>query len=474
MMSLLENHPGSFLLLFLAVAGALAFEFVNGFHDAANAVATVIYTRSLRSQWAILFSGLLNFAGVMLAGVGVAYSIVNLFPLDSMMAVGTMATHGLTLIFAVLAAAMVWNLATWYVGIPASSSHALIGSILGASMGYCLQQGIPLQDGVPWDKARQVMAALLISPLVGFACSALLLGLMQRWTKDKRLLQAPQGDQPPPFWIRAFLIATCGGVSFAHGSNDGQKGMGLVMLILIGMAPATFSLNLSANQEVNLRAQAACIRIAQLLPQGRAKVPVEDELGAYIKGSAPPPSLRQSLLQSSQVWGRPLQELDPAQRASFRRVTSLQVKCLRKLAGQQPDQATALREAALALEAPIQYVADWVKICVALAMGLGTMIGWKRIVVTVGEKIGKCHLNYAQGVSAQLVAALTIGLADTFRMPVSTTHVLSSGIAGAMYAQRSGLQSRTLWQICLAWILTLPVCITLALGLYLGLSGNGV
>ena len=470
MSSLFFEHPGSFLILLLALGGALAFEFVNGFHDAANAVAAVIYTRSLRSHWAVLFSGLLNFAGVMLAGVGVAYSIVNLFPIDSLLGVGTASSHTMTLIFSVLGAAMIWNLGTWYVGIPASSSHALIGSILGASMGYCLQTGVPLQEGVPWDKARSVMAALLISPLVGFACAAVTLTLMRRFLHDQRIFQAPQGDQPPPWWIRALLIATCGGVSFAHGSNDGQKGMGLVMLILIGLAPATFSLDLNGSPILRQQAQSACVEMASLLPKRPTKLQPEEELGAYLKGSQPPDSLRQSLLASSQVWGQPLTNLSEAQRISLRRITTLQVKCLRKLAAENPERAAAFQAGAQSLESPIQYVATWVKISVALALGLGTLIGWKRIVVTVGEKIGKAHLTYAQGASAQLVASITILMADLFKMPVSTTHVLSSGIAGSMYAQRSGLERRTLMNICLAWVLTLPVCITLALGLYVSLS----
>lgn len=458
------------LLLILALLGALAFEFVNGFHDTANAVATVIYTRSLRSHWAVLFSGLLNFAGVMLAGVGVAYSIVHLFPLEALSSPGALAGHGLAMIFAVLGAAMIWNLGTWFVGIPASSSHALIGSILGASMGFCIQQGVPLQEGVAWDKARQITAALLISPLFGFICSYLMLRLMRRLCRDPKLFQAPQGEAPPPMWIRTLLIATCGGVSFAHGSNDGQKGMGLVMLILIGLAPASYALNLQANPELNRRAAAACRTMSELLPEGQARLPVAQELQAYLRGTSVPPGLRLSLQESAKTWNGDLGQLPAEQRIAFRNLTGLQARCLRKLADQGGPHAQEFRQAARDLEAPIEYVADWVKLAVALALGLGTMVGWKRIVVTVGEKIGKDHLNYGQGAAAQLVAASTILLADVMKMPVSTTHVLSSGVAGAMSAQKCPLQRKTLWSIGLAWVLTLPACITLALGLYLSLG----
>lgn len=464
-------ESASLLLLILAVAGALAFEFVNGFHDTANAVATVIYTRSLRPLKAVVLSGLLNFAGVMMAGVGVAYSIVHLFPMDSLTSAGTAGSHTVSLIFAVLGAAMIWNLGTWYVGIPASSSHALIGSILGASMGYCLQNGVPLESGVPWDKARQVMAALLLSPMLGFASAALLLRLVKHWVRDQDLYRSPRGDEPPPWWIRGLLIATCGGVSFAHGSNDGQKGMGLVMLILIGLAPASFCLNLKDQPEVRQAARAACLRVVDRLPENHLPpLALEAELTAYLQGTMVPAGLRPSLLRSARLWEQPPSELSASERMELRRLSTLQIKCLKKLAQEHPEWATECQNAARALALPIEYVADWVKISVALALGLGTMVGWKRIVVTVGEKIGKSQLTYAQGATAQLVAATTILLADVCKMPVSTTHVLSSGIAGSMAAESHGLQRRTLAHIALAWALTLPVCITLSLGFYLALS----
>jgi PiT family inorganic phosphate transporter len=113
-----------------------------------------------------------------------------------------------------------------------------------------------------------------------------------------------------------------------------------------------------------------------------------------------------------------------------------------------------------------KFIPLWVKVAVAIALGLGTMIGWKRIVITVGEKIGKTHLTYAQGASAELVAMVTIGAADMYGLPVSTTHVLSSGVAGTMAANRSGLQMSTLRNLALAWVLTMPVAIVLSGSLY--------
>ncbi len=415
--------------MILAVGLALAFEFVNGFHDTANAVATVIYTRSLKSHVAVIYSGLLNFLGVMLAGVGVAYSIVHLFPAQALDG------NCLPLIFSVLGAAILWNVATWFVGIPASSSHAVIGSIVGASMAWCTLNGLSLDTGVPWDKARTVVLALLLSPLLGFACSAVLMKVFQKCANEE-LFQSPEGDQPPPGWVRALLIASCGGVSFAHGSNDGQKGMGLIMLILMGLAPASYCLNLDASTE---KAALVCTQAAATAPT----------------------ALRQSLLESAEVWKRPLSQLPEADRARFRLVTVQQARALDELGN---------HEAADVLRDQVEYVAPWVKLAVALALGLGTMVGWKRVAVTIGEKIGKKGLNYAQGASAQLVAAFTILLSDKFHAPVSTTHVLSSGVAGAMHAQGSGLQGKTLRNIALAWVLTLPVCVSLAFALFVALS----
>ncbi len=325
-------------------------------------------------------------------------------------------------------------------------------------MGYCTLQGIPLESGVPWDKARQVMLALFVSPLLGFFCSALLFRMARRWLRDEKLFREPGPDGAPPLWIRSLLIATCGGVSFAHGSNDGQKGMGLVMLILMALAPSTYALNLASSQAENQRAAVVCQQAALALPASEQ-------------------ALKEGLLRSSATWSAPLEHLPGQQRLAFRVTTQEQVTALKALSKNPqvaPEQRAILEQCTEQLQSRLQYVSTWVKVAVALALGLGTMVGWKRIVVTVGEKIGKTHLTYAQGAAAELMAATTILLADAFKMPVSTTHVLSSGVAGTMHAHGSGLQPRTVWQIAMAWILTLPVCITLAYGLFLWIAHLGV
>ena len=452
----------------LALLAALAFEFVNGFHDTSNAVATVIYTRSMRATPAVIYSGVLNFLGVMAAGVGVAYSVVNLFPTELLLS-QRMAGVALSMVFAVLGAAILWNLGTWYLGIPASSSHTMIGAIVGVSMGYSLHLGLSVEQGVPWDKVRSVMAALLFSPLIGFLSAGLLILVMRRVLRDPRLYAEPEGEQPPPVWIRALLILTCGGVSFSHGSNDGQKGMGLIMLVLMGLLPAGFSLNLAASSAERLQLSTRCQEAAQHLSDSGspelAPAEMNRTLSAYLEGRISEqevtPVLAAALRHTSQTLQSPIDQVPTHERATLRVTCQLEARALRK-AHTDP----VLVGCAQGLENFLQYVATWIKLAVALALGLGTMIGWKRVVVTVGEKIGKAPLSYAQGLTAQLVTTITILLADVFKMPVSTTHVLSSGVAGAMSAQGSGLQWRTLRMILLAWVLTLPVCVTLGMGLF--------
>src|SRR6516165_12180132 len=231
-----------FILLFVALLIALGFEFVNGFHDTANAVATVIYTHSLPAHVAVVWSGAFNFLGVMVSSGAVAFSVVSLLPVELILQVGGSA--GFAMIFALLIAAIVWNLGTWSLGLPASSSHTLIGSIIGVGLANQLMSPTGLAtSGVDWSQAMGVFRALLFSPVAGFFLSALMLLAMKLVIRNKTLYSAPTSDRPPPGWIRGLLILTCTAVSFAHGSNDGQKGMGLIMLILIGIVPTAYALN---------------------------------------------------------------------------------------------------------------------------------------------------------------------------------------------------------------------------------------
>jgi len=469
------------VLLICALGLALGFEFVNGFHDTANAVATVIYTNTLKPVVAVVWSGCWNFLGVLTASGAVAFGIVALLPVELIVNVGSAA--GFAMVFALLLSAIVWNLGTWYLGLPASSSHTLIGSILGVGlMNSWLSSDRAFGEGVNWGKAEDVGLALLVSPLVGFLCAAGLLMLARFLIRKPELYQAPAEGKTPPLWVRGLLVLTCTGVSFAHGSNDGQKGMGLVMLILIGIVPATYALNLDTKADtlsrIALSARAASVSFSQIAGPVPAPASAEAEatLSRFLRtGETSPATFAALAVKNAEIADRlggiaALSDLPAAQRSLLRGDLYLVSETIGKLARQPDGLAAADKDALLALRDQMKgvtaFIPTWVKVAIALALGCGTMIGWKRIVVTVGEKIGKAHLTYAQGASAELVAMSTIGAADAFGLPVSTTHVLSSGVAGTMVANHSGLQKNTLRNLLLAWVLTLPVCIFLGAALF--------
>jgi inorganic phosphate transporter, PiT family len=472
---------GAFALLGLALLIALAFEFVNGFHDTANAVATVIYTHSMPPLVAVIWSGCFNFLGVMLSSGAVAYAIVTLLPVELILNVGSHA--GYAMIFALLLAAIIWNLGTWAFGLPNSSSHALIGSVLGVGLANQLMNGGDGTAGVDWNQAFNVFKALLFSPVCGFVLAALLLLALKFAVRRKDLYEAPKGEAPPPLWIRGLLILTCTLVSFFHGGNDGQKGMGLIMLILIGAAPTAYALNRTMADDTTPAFVQASTAASQVFSARAAGTPVPDADAARrtvtealkTKALNTPPvyaalsALSNDIAESVKSYGA-IRTVPAAQTQNLRSDMYLASDAVRVLpsAGadlSEADKATLKTYSGL-LNAGTRYIPGWVKVCVALALGLGTMVGWKRIVVTVGEKIGKTHLTYAQGASAEIVAAGTIGLAELYGLPVSTTHILSSGVAGTMAANGSGLQMATVRNMALAWILTLPAAITLAAVLF--------
>jgi PiT family inorganic phosphate transporter len=467
--------------LVLALALALAFEFVNGFHDTANAVATVIYTRSLPPWVAVIWSGLCNLAGVLTSSGAVAFGVLSLLPVELVINAGSGA--GFAMVFALLISAIVWNLGTWYLGLPASSSHSLIGSIMGVGLMNSLLHSGGLLGGVNWAKAQNIGLSLLISPVVGFVCTALLFLLLKALIRKPELYVAPDPQKAPPWWIRLILWFTCTGVSFAHGSNDGQKGMGLIMLILVGIIPGLYALDLSTSPASLGQLTTMSQQAAVILEQHHAgPVPEPESAGKtltdYLKSSGVfSPEVFPALAEKNHEIATTLAEqtslagVPTAQRSALRTAIYYATETIGKLdkSGKlSADERAPLAAYKKALAKTTQFIPVWVKVAVALALGLGTMIGWKRIVVTVGEKIGKSHLTYAQGASAELVAMITIELADRYGLPVSTTHVLSSGVAGAMAANKSGLQAATLRNLLLAWVLTLPVCVFLGAMFFAG------
>ena len=489
------------LILGISLAVAFGFEFVNGFHDTSNAVATVIYTHSLKPVQAVVWSGLWNFLGVMYAtttGLAVAFSIVHLLPVELLVDLGQRA--GLLMVASLLIAAVIWNVGTWYLGLPASSSHTLIGAVLGVGLAGSFVTGTPLGGGVNWGKAEEVILSLLISPLIGFACAGLLLALTKRLMASRpELFEPPDGRQPPPWWIRCLLVFTCTGVSFAHGSNDGQKGIGLIMLVLIGVLPGAYAVNLRYGKPDIAATVSSLDQLRGYFGkeangtsasdgdgvQGRpidqatpTALGLNAEWGnvslttAHVDPTAPAILHQLEGVRADLDGKQSLSDLPVAERWKLRLgLLQLRQAVLDYLKGHAPmipaSERLALGTSEERLMRVTEYAPNWVPMGVALALGFGTMIGWKRIVVTVGEKIGKAHLSYAQGACAELTAMATIMSADVLGLPVSTTHVLSSGIAGTMVANQSGIQARTVRNIAAAWVLTLPASMMLAGSIFL-------
>jgi PiT family inorganic phosphate transporter len=479
----------AYTLLGVALLIALAFEFVNGFHDTANAVATVIYTHSLEPNIAVVWSGLCNLLGVLTSAGTVAFTIITLLPVELILKVSSGA--GFAMVFALLIAAILWNLGTWYLGLPASSTHTMTGSIIGVGVANQLINGTGGTSGVDWAQAGKVFEVLLISPIVGFGCAALLFLLAKVTIKYPALYEAPKDDTPPPWPIRLLLVITCTGVSFFHGSNDGQKGMGLIMLILIGTVPTAYALNhaVSAKDVQDfIAASDSAVTIINRHVDNNAIMSGDprSELTDYLRTKKLQPATMTALRESIhdlegdvKAYGD-YKSVPANQQTNVRNdmyVTSESLRLMAKTKNPSftPDETAALNNYKSKVDKATKFIPTWVKVAVALALGLGTMVGWKRIVVTVGEKIGKEHLTYAQGATAELVAMATIFAADNFGLPVSTTHVLSSGIAGTMAANKSGLQLSTIRNIAAAWVFTLPAAALLSGTLFwlFRLASNG-
>jgi inorganic phosphate transporter, PiT family len=474
-----------FILLFVALLIALGFEFVNGFHDTANAVATVIYTHSLPAEIAVVWSGMFNLFGVLLSSGAVAFGIVSLLPVELILQVGSSA--GFAMVFALLIAAIIWNLGTWALGLPASSSHTLIGSIMGVGIVNATLRGRDGTSGVDWGQATNIGKALLLSPLFGFALAAVLLFVIKVILQHATpaLFAEPKGNQPPPWWIRGILILTCTLVSFFHGSNDGQKGMGLIMLILIGTVPTAYALNRSmpASQiELFAKNSTAASKVIEAKAAGynvignpRPAVTNYVSLHQINEGTYPSLALlvrdiADQVTQYGSLAKFPAEVVGNTRNDMYLVSEAIRFLMKDKESDLKADDVAVLNAYKGSLDSATKFIPGWVKIVVAIALGLGTMIGWKRIVVTVGEKIGKTHLTYAQGACAEITAAATIAAADVYGLPVSTTHVLSSGIAGTMAANGSGLQWSTIRNIAMAWVLTLPAAMVISGTLYLVFS----
>jgi inorganic phosphate transporter, PiT family len=456
--SITQGSPEALAILAGCFLLVLVFEFSNGFHDTANAVATVIYTNSLKSIYAVVWSGLMNFLGVIIGGIAVAYALVELIPAEVLSPPDGGVAAGM--LVALFTSALLWNVGTWWLGIPNSSSHALIGSLIGIAIETALTHGRGLQAGVDWQQIWSVLGSLLLSPLLGFGLALLLFKLLSKVIHDKHLYEPPQGDKPPIWWMRYLLILTCTGVSFAHGTNDGQKSIGLIMLTIIGLMPASYALNMNITSQQIAGVAQAMPGAADLIQRYGGEQKQDGIDGAHALGDR---------------FGRTKSANDipekerPAVRNDLNRVLE-QLKNVTEAKGISDADKKQAKSIHDELMKSVEYAPWWVRVLSALCLAAGTMIGYKRIVKTLGERLGNSHLVPAQGASAELVAAGLIGFAGFSGYPVSTTHVVTGGIAGTMVASGAGVQSATLWQIGAAWLLTLPGTIAISGGLFYLLS----
>ncbi len=480
------------LMLIIALLFVLFYEAINGFHDTANAIATVIYTRAMRSQVAVIMAGIFNFLGGILGGLSVAYAIVHLLPTNLLLNVSS--AHGLAMVFSMLLAAIIWNLSTWYFGLPASSSHTLIGAIIGVGLTNALVTNASIVEALNISKMINIFLSLLISPLVGMLVSGLIVfSLRHYWSttkKRQRIHMTPaarekvDGKRKPPFWTRIALILSSIGVSFSHGANDGQKGIGLLMLVLISVAPAGFVINMNATSYDITRTRDAVSHLRQYYKQHSDTLSNAASLTPSIISQnkntilIPSPKFHCNVSHAMATIDLTLESLHNLQnynqltvekRSQLRRLlmcTTDTIDNVAKLPNTSTTERRFLNSLRQDLLETVEYAPMWIIITVALALSLGTMVGWKRVATTIGEKIGKKSMTYAHGVSAQMTTALSIGIASYTGMPVSTTHVLSSAVAGTMIVDSSGIQTKTMKNILLAWLLTLPISMVLSGSLY--------
>ncbi|CUX96162.1 Low-affinity inorganic phosphate transporter 1 [Candidatus Gullanella endobia] len=510
----LEFHTG--LMLVLALIFVLIYEAINGFHDTANAVATVIYTRALCSQLAVAISGVFNFLGVLMGGLSVAYTIVHLLPIDLLLNVSS--AHSLAMMFSILLAAILWNLGTWYFGLPASSSHTLIGAIIGIALTNTLIIDSSLVQALNIPKLIEIFLSLIISPLVGLILASSIMFFLRRYLSSTKKCycihltpaerEKKDGKCKPPFWTRITLIFSAAGVSFSHGANDGQKGIGLIMLVLIGISPAGFVLNINASscdisrtrdavnhfQQYYMKHQDSFIHMIesdnQLIPiLASLKTLSADQSDVNIALMTNNQKLNQEKVfqqhklhyDSSKVLFAinhaslllknldSYETLNTDQRTQVRRLLMCITDIIDKIA-KLPETSSIDKHFLLNMRQDllytVEYASIWIVIAVALALSLGTMVGWRRVATTIGEKIGKKGMTYAHGLSAQITTALSIGIASYTGMPVSTTHVLSSAVSGTMLVDGGGIQGKTVKNILLAWALTLPTAIILSGSFY--------
>jgi len=470
------NHS---LLVFLALFFVLFYEAINGFHDTANAVSTLIYTRAMSAHIAVIMSGIFNFLGVVLGGLTVAYAIVHLLPNDLLL--NATSKNALAMVFSMLLAAILWNLSTWYFCLPASSSHSLIGAIIGIGLTNAIVTDSSLLDALNLPKMTSVFLSLIFSPIIGLIIAGALIFLLRYYFNNNhtfyRIHMTPlerekiDGKKSPPFLIRIALILSSIGVSYAHGANDGQKGIGLVMLVLISIVPSAFLVNLNADKNEIIYTKNTLDTLEKYYfkkisyVKNTKNIVNKSKLNHHFYNLIKNIKKTKFLLKKISDYNI----LSIKKRFELRHLLlciSDSIDTIVSFSDINAQEKYFLISSKKIILKTIEYAPMWIILIIALSLSIGTMIGWKRIVVTIGEKIGKKRMTYAQAMSAQITASFSIGIASYTGIPVSTTHILSSSVAGTMLIDGDGIQTKTIKNIILAWILTLPVSILLSGFLY--------
>lgn len=489
MLSLEPASVAALTALLFCFVLVCVFEFANGFHDTANAVATVIYTHSLKPRIAVVLSAFMNFLGVLLGGIAVAYALVELLPPDVLSPPN--GSPAVPMLVALFATALAWNIFTWWFGIPNSSSHCVIGALIGIAVGDALINSRQVGQAVDWSQIWSVLRALAISPVLGLVGAGLLYFVLRHVVKDRHLYEPPKDDKPPTLWVRCLLILTCTSVSFSHGTNDGQKSIGLIMLTVIGIMPAAFALNPSADGQIRKLADEAraaaplvakygddekeqALRSAQRLQDAK---PILVSAGASVGADDPPAQApgQQPHSGGQLPTGAGGQTGPAGTRSAIRNEVYRLVSELKGVArnpNASPEDKAEANRLRNSMRPAVEYAPWWVRILSATCLGLGTMIGYKRIVHTLGERIGNTHLTPGQGASAELVGAGLIASAGFTGLPVSTTHIITSGIAGTMIGSGSGINPSMLTRIALAWVFTLPITVAVSAGLFYMLAAR--
>jgi len=457
--AVLDQVPATQIALIAALFLVLIQEGVNGFHDTANAIAAAVYSGSIGAREAVTLAAVLNFLGVVTSGTAVAFALVYLLPVEMVAGIDTLAE--VAFLVALVVAAVIWNVSTWFFGIPNSTTHTYVGGILGVSAAHAFINGQSIVASMNWHEGEKVIAALLLSPVLGFALAMVVYWALRRWVKDDALYAPAEPGTPPPRSIRALMIGGAAGISFLHGSNDGQKSIGFMFLVLVGLAPATFGLDQRGGEQAFQDIQRST-RELQTLGNDLLTVPGFAVPARQLAEKAR--DAEQRLSGYGSLSGIPDEQEGDVRRDLLylqRDVTRL-LKAGGTAGVLAPSQHATLSDARHNINRLLENVPWWLMALSALCLGLGTAVGYKRIVVTLGERLSSVHMTTAHGTATQLTAIACIALADSAAVPVSTTHVVTSAVAGSMRASGAATQLATVRGILVTWFTTLPGCFALS------------